>query len=215
MDRIDKICAYLNACKSFADVGCDHGYCTRYMLENKLCETAIISDISEKCLKKAETLLAGYIKSGAVKSVCCYGLEKIGCETEQVLIAGMGGEEIVNILKTAYIPRSFVFQPMRNLREVREFLLQNGASITADKPFESGGKYYYVIKGTKDGNFRNYSNAEMEFGQSLESAETVAYMRGELEKKRLYLERNLSAAARADIEKQVKFIEGVLSGETE
>lgn len=213
MNRIEKLCAYLEKCESFADIGCDHGYCTEYMLKNKLCKRTVISDISAKCLEKAEKLLYPYVKSGAVTSVCCNGLEKIDENTDEILIAGMGGEEIINILSSAYIPRLFVFQPMRNVREVREYLLKNGAEITVDEPFESGGKFYFVLKGRRRGVFRPYTQAELDFGQNLESAVTKAYMRGELEKKRLYLQRNLSGQARAEIESQAKYIEGALKGE--
>jgi len=213
MDRIKKLCAYLEKCESFADIGCDHGYCTEYMLESKLCKTATISDISAKCLEKAEKLLSVYIKNGAVKSVCCNGLEKIDEDTDEILIAGMGGEEIVNILTSSYIPKLFVLQPMRNMREVREFLLKNGAEITVDEPFDNCGKFYYVLKGRRGGNFRPYTDAELDFGQRLESPVTKAYVRGELEKKQLYLQRNLSGQARAEIENQAKYLEGVLKGE--
>lgn len=213
MNRIEKLCAYLEKCESFADIGCDHGYCTEYMLKNKLCKRAVISDISAKCLEKAEKLLYPYVKSGVVTSVCCNGLDKIDENTDEILIAGMGGEEIINILTSAYIPRLFVFQPMRNVREVREFLLKNDAEITTDEPFESGGKFYFVLKGRRCGVFRPYTQAELDFGQNLESAVTKAYMRGELEKKRLYLQRNLSGQARAEIESQAKYIEGALKGE--
>lgn len=215
MNRTEKLCKYLDCCESFADVGCDHGYCTRYMLDNKLCKTAVISDISAKCLAKAEKLLFSYIKSGAVTSVCCNGLEKIDESIEEILIAGMGGEELVSILKAAYIPRAFVLQPMRNVRSVREFLLSRGAQLTVDEPFECGGKFYYVIKGKRDGILRPYTQAELDFGQSLKSAEAKAYIRAELEKKRLYLSRNLSEKARADIQKQADYIQGVLDGEIE
>ena len=36
--RIDTLCSLLTPVKVFADVGCDHGYCTEYMLKNELCE---------------------------------------------------------------------------------------------------------------------------------------------------------------------------------
>lgn len=213
MDRIKKLCSYLSECESFADVGCDHGYCTLYMLKNDMCKTAVVSDVSRKCLKKAETLLKEFIKSGKVVSVCCNGLEKIDCNTEQILIAGMGGEEIINILKTAYIPRSFVFQPMKNERKLRKYLLDNGAEITADEPFECGGKYYFVIKGKKSGNKTQYSQAELDFGKNIKSAETKAYIGVELQKKLHYLERDLNAEARADIEKSIEYLKGVLQNE--
>ena len=60
--RIDTLCSLLAPAKVFADVGCDHGYCTEYMLENGLCEKAIFSDVSKGSLAKAEKLLASYVE---------------------------------------------------------------------------------------------------------------------------------------------------------
>ena len=45
--RIKTLCSLLEKTDVFADVGCDHGYCTQYMLESGLCERAIFSDISK------------------------------------------------------------------------------------------------------------------------------------------------------------------------
>ena len=213
MDRILKLCSYLEKCETFADVGCDHGYCTQYMLSNSLCEKAVISDISAKCLEKAENLLDEYIKCGKCIPVCCSGLKKINSLTELVLIAGMGGEEIVSILKSAFIPEKFVLQPMRNVREVREFLLNCGAEITRDEVFFSGGKYYFVICGRKSGNKSTYTPAQLEYGKGDICGDLGGYLREEIEKKRGYLERNLSENSRAKIQKNIKFIEGVLKGE--
>jgi len=215
MDRIKKLCAYLDNCRSFADVGCDHGYCTKYMVKNNLCKTAVISDISEKCLAKAEKLLKGYIESGTVQSVVCDGLQKIDEATDQILIAGMGGEELIQILSSAYIPRSFVFQPMKNLQKVREYLIANGAEITVDEPFESGGKFYFVIKGKRFGNPTHYTKAQLLFGKNLKGEVTKRYVRCELDKKRSYTLRRLCESDKTAIESEIKFMEGVLKGEIE
>lgn len=213
MDRIDKLCAYLTPCKTFADVGCDHGYCTRYMLKNSLCERAIISDISDKCLSKAQELLKDYIEDGKCIPVCCFGLEKIENSVDLVLIAGMGGEEITAILDAAYIPKNFVLQPMRNVREVREYLLKNGAEITCDDVFESGGKYYFVICGKKRGKKLNYTPTELMYGKGDVRGALGSFLKDELAKKQEYLTRNLSEASRVQILEQINLIEGILSGE--
>ena len=213
MDRINKLCAYLSPCKTFADVGCDHGYCTQYMLKNELCEKAIISDISEKCLSKAQNLLKEYIKNGKCIPVCCSGLEKIENSVDLVLIAGMGGEEITAILEAAYIPENFVLQPMRNVREVREYLLKNGAEITRDDVFESGGKFYFVICGKKSGKICAYTPAELQFGKGDINGALGGYLRDELSKKQEYLTRNLSDISRSQILEQINLIKGILNGE--
>lgn len=213
MDRINKLCRYLSPCRTFADIGCDHGYCTLYMLKNNLCEKAIVSDVSEKCLQKAETLLKKYVSSGKCIPVCCYGLEKIEKTTDLILIAGMGGEEIISILKSAYIPQNFVLQPMRNVRGVREYLLEQDAEITCDDVFESGGKYYFVISGKRQGNKSTYTPARLEFGYGDISGALGGYLREELLKKQSYLKRNLSAETRAVITESIKFIEEFMNGE--
>lgn len=140
MDRIKILCSYLESCKTFADVGCDHGYCTKYMLDNSLCESAVISDISAKSLEKAKVLLKNYLDCGKLSAVCCDGLEKV-FGADEVLIAGLGGEEILKILKEGYIPEKFVIQPMKNQKAVRKFLIESGAKITVDDIFSDGKNY--------------------------------------------------------------------------
>ena len=143
--RIRAICAELLPCGVFADVGCDHGYCTQYMLENGLCRRAVLSDISAASLGKAEKLLGSYIRAGIAASVCCAGLERVPRDTDEVLIAGMGGDEIADILEGGFLPPVLVLQPMRNARRVREFLLANGYALTRDFTFRDG-KFYDLLR---------------------------------------------------------------------
>ncbi len=210
MGRIEKLCGYLGECNTFADVGCDHGYCTRYMLDNGLCGRAFVSDISAKCLEKAEKLLEKHIACGRVTPVCCNGLEKIDPAVDLVLIAGMGGDEIAAILRAAFVPENFVFQPMKNARAVREFLLSAGAAITADEVFESGGKYYRVIKGARSGEGQQYSETQLEYGLDFKSESARGYLYEEYQKKLSYLERPLSGAARDKILAEARVLGGIL-----
>ena len=94
MDRISVICAHIPACRIFADIGCDHGYCTAYVLEKGLCEKAYVSDISAACLKKAETLLHNEIAAGRCMPVCADGLDGVR-DADCVLIADVLGVALV------------------------------------------------------------------------------------------------------------------------
>lgn len=168
--RIDTLCSLLKKTTSFADVGCDHGYCSKYMLENGLCEFAILSDISKGSLQKAETLLNEYIVQGKAKSVLGNGFFGVPKDTQEVLIAGMGGEEIVAILsheKYGFIPEIFVFQPMLNPEKLRAYLLENGGYIEKDYTFLADGKFYDVVVGRKrkDEEKQSYTEWEIEFGR--------------------------------------------------
>lgn len=171
MDRIGVINSYIDECELFADVGCDHGYCAEYALKSGKCKRAIISDISAKSLQKAQTLLAPYIKAGVCLPVCCDGLEKIDRSVNQVLIAGMGGMEIISVLQKSFIPEKFILQPMKNADKVRAYLLSQGCKITADDIFYDE-KFYFIIKGERGGGTPDnhngtpaYSDAELAFGR--------------------------------------------------
>lgn len=219
--RLKKLCALLERCERFVDVGCDHGYCTKYMLESGLCNSAVISDVSAKSLSKAEKLLDKYIAAGICTPVCCDGLSDVEPGDDFVLIAGMGGEEILKILKEAYIPRAFLFQPMKNARQLREFLLENGCSIEYDGIFAEkragAKKYYFAIKGRASGGHGNsYTPAQLAFGRdSLGTPELDELIKSELQKNLSYAEGNLSEASRREVEGRISFLKGVLNGETD
>jgi tRNA (adenine22-N1)-methyltransferase len=218
MDRIDALCGYLSPCHTFADVGCDHGYCTQYMLKNGLCERAYISDISPKSLQKAERLLKPFLEADRVKAVACFGLEQIPPSVDEVLIAGMGGEEIIDILKRGFIPEKFVFQPMKNAEKLRKFLLDSGCDLLRDDLFYCG-KYYFCMTGVRSGDKpltekRSYTQAELKFGKgSLHSPILYNYLAEEIAKKEGYLLSSMSETNRAAVVAEIDYLKGVQCGD--
>lgn len=147
MNRIKIIESQIPSCKVFADVGCDHGYVTELMLKHQKCQVAYITDISKKCLEKAENLLKDQIALNKCKSFVADGFTGVP-QPDTALIAGMGGEEIVKILKNSpYKIENLVLNPMKNFRLVREYLVNNGYKILTDFTFFSG-KYYQLIRAT-------------------------------------------------------------------
>lgn len=209
MNRIEKICSYLDRCELLTDVGCDHGYCTKYALDNGLCKYAQITDISAKSLSKAEALLNGYIANGACKSYCTDGLK--GIESfGQVLIAGMGGMEIIKIFSESGVPQKFVLQPMKNPEKVREYLLKSGCVISADDIFFCG-KYYFIIKGerkTANGAASSpYTKAQLIFGRdSLNNPVFTGFARAELKKLNSYLTHCTEGAAKIGVQERINFL---------
>lgn len=222
--RIETICSHLIRAETFADVGCDHGYCTEYMLEKGLCDFAIVSDVSARSLLKAEKLLARYVKSGRVRAVVGDGFFGVPKDTEEVLIAGMGGVEIVKILSDencGFLPQRFVFQPMHNGELLRRYLLENGGYIERDFTFRDGNKFYDLIAGrrTKQGESQFYTAEEAEFGRDNLSERPEAFLEW-VNKKLETIERYkreagdaLQEKSGAELEKRAEKLKGVLSGE--
>lgn len=226
--RIDTLCSLLNPCATFADVGCDHGYCSEYMLKNGLCGRAILSDVSKGSLAKAEALLAPYIRAGKAVSVLGDGFFGVPKDTEQVLIAGMGGSEIVHILaheKCGFMPKRFVFQPMHDGEKLRRYILANGGYIERDFTFFDG-KYYEVIVGGRmetsgqvcdEALQKPYTGAEYEFGRenlAVMGEAFISRMKKLIKNIDKYLsEPSLSEESKEELQKRKQRLQGVLQGE--
>ena len=162
-DRLEKIFALIPNCDTFADIGCDHGYIAEAMLKSGKAKKVIIADISAKCLQKAEQLLDESIKEGMAISVVSNGFEHVpACDT--ALIAGMGGEEICDIISSAKnLPSTLLLQPMKNCDKVRICAVKAGYKVQRDFMFKSSGKFYdllLLVKG-KD----SLNEEEIEFGR--------------------------------------------------
>lgn len=174
-DRLTKIFNRLPKCKVFADVGCDHGYIAKAMVQSGKCQRAIISDISAKCLDKAVQLLSKEIASGVVTAVVSDGFDGVlGCDL--ALIAGMGGEEICSIIsKASSLPEKLLLQPMKNCDKVRVTVVEKGYKIISDSVFFSAGKFYDLISLEKGCD--NLTQEEIEFGRDNVNKKNVDFIK--------------------------------------
>lgn len=221
--RIDTLCSLLTKSTTFADVGCDHGYCSEYVLKNQLCEKVYFSDVSKGSLAKAQALLAPYVDDGRAIAVLGDGFYGVPNTVEQVLIAGMGGSEIVWILsheKYGFMPKRFVFQPMHDSEKLRRYLLENGGYIERDFTFQDT-KFYDVIVGGKADEVHKtpaYSDAEYEFGRENLIVLPEAFVK-RTKKQIANVEKylripSLQETSKTELAEKKKRLEGALQGET-
>ena len=151
--------------KKIADVGCDHGKLVEYLLANNIVDSAIVSDISMPSLQKAIDLLSG--KGYNFKYICCDGL--IGYSQENIdecVISGMGGEEIVKIIKNSPIEiNSFVLSPQHNNIMVKEFMLSLGYTINFDIIINDKSKFYNIFRCEKSDDKVGFSRFNLHFGK--------------------------------------------------
>ena len=129
--RLNQLFSLISKCRTFADVGCDHGFISKMVLDTEKAEKVIISDISKPSLKKAENLLKNY--GDRVISVVSDGFNSYDDKPDQAIIAGMGGEEIIKILSSSeFVPDRLILNPMKNADKVRRFLHSVGYKILKD-----------------------------------------------------------------------------------
>lgn len=160
--RFNEIIAAIPQCELLADVGCDHGYVGIAALESGVARRVVFSDISAESLSKARENCPSSFAS-RVEFVCQNGLGQIAADC--AVIAGMGGLEIISVLKAAtFAPQTLVLQPMRNQADVRKFLQTNYA-VLSDKKFCDGKYYDLIVAEKKDGGCR-LTDDQIAFGLS-------------------------------------------------
>lgn len=191
--RLQLLFDEIENCEVFADVGCDHGYIAEAVLKSGKSEKVIISDISEKSLQKAKTLLCEKY-ADRVKAVVADGFDGIDDKLDEALIAGMGGEEIAGILTRAKnLPKRLILSPQHNSDKVRIVLLNLGYYIKKDTSFTDGKLYYLIVAEKFEGQFAEkstnnkqvYTDDEICFGRdniNTKNTDFAAYVLSEIDK---------------------------------
>ncbi len=209
--RLNEIFSLIPSCTCFADIGCDHGYLSNAIIRSGRAKKVIFSDISAKCLKKAEDLLAPFVERGVAEGIVSNGFEKLP-PVDCALIAGMGGEEIISIINGAKsLPEALVLQPMKNSEKVRVLLVSKGYKIVKDYTFFSEGKFYDVISAEKGEDF--LTEEEIYFGRTNLLVRPSAFLDKWNAKKqeiiRYLSEQNLGEKSRTELLAELKRIEKI------
>lgn len=179
--RLNKIYEMVD-CPVVADIGTDHGKLVGQLFVDDKIEKAYLTDISEKSLSKAKSLMQKLNcldKSTFIVSDGFDNMHGIN-ENYQAIIAGMGGEEIIKILsknKNKKNIESFILQPQKNVVNLREYLINNGYKIEKDVAVQDGTQFYFIIKAVFGADILSYE--ELHFGRTnlqQYSQDFVAYL---------------------------------------
>ncbi len=132
-----------------ADIGTDHGYLVCYLAERGIASYAYACDIGEKPLEKAHRLIQSRGLENMVEARLTNGLQGLPLDRiTHVVIAGMGGELIADILEACPDIRrgeiSFLLQPMTKAERLRRWLCQNGYELTSEEAV-AAGKFLYTV----------------------------------------------------------------------
>lgn len=132
-----------------ADVGTDHGYIPVSLRLTGAIEQAIASDIGREPLEHARRTAAEHGVDG-IDFRLCAGLEGIAPEEcDTVILAGMGGETIRDILAAAPWTRdgahTLLLQPQTKIEALRRWLCEQGYAVTRERFVRDKGKLYVVM----------------------------------------------------------------------
>lgn len=132
-----------------ADIGTDHGYIPKYLIDMNISKMVIASDISYNSLEKTISYVENLGYSRIIPRVG-NGLETIKhFEVDTVILSGMGGLLIKEILddnrtKSSSIT-NFILQANMASKELRHYLMETNFLIIDEELVYEDGKYYEII----------------------------------------------------------------------
>lgn len=178
------------------DVGTDHAYLAIHLVESKKAVKVIATDLREGPLDNASSNIKKYNCEETIETRLSDGLEEVrSSEVDDIIIAGMGGELIAEIIGSATWLKDrgkhLILQPMTMAEHLRRFLFNEGFRILEEKAVTSANKVYTVM--------------------------LVAFEGGDIRVSDLYpyigeLEKNLDDAAVQYVKKEIRDLNNKASG---
>ncbi len=216
-NRLEKVASLVKENDYVLDVGCDHALLDIYLLQTKKRVRAIASDIKEGPLVHAKENIKKYQLQDKIKVKLGNGIDTIEEEVNTIIISGMGGKNIVGILKykTNLMKKvdTLILSPNNDTEFVRKEICRLGFYIEEEilvlekkffypiLRFRRGKKHYRkedylfgpILRIRKDPSFHEYMKREKEVRQKLLQILPKNYMkkRWELKNEIKMIEKNL------------------------
>lgn len=167
--RLEKVASLVEDGSTILDVGCDHALLDVYLLQNKKDIRAIASDIKEGPLVQARENIKKYQLQSEIKVKQGNGIDPIEEGVDTVIISGMGGLNIVGILKYKMDllknVHTLILSPNNDVHQVRKEISKLGFYIDDEiLVFDKG--FFYPILRFKRGK-KKYRAEEYLFGPVL------------------------------------------------
>lgn len=147
--RLRAIAAWVKTGARLADVGTDHALLPLSLLRRGGIRAAIATDIHEGPLQRARANAAAQEAEG-IRFLLCDGLAGVEPgEVDCVVIAGLGGENIADILRRAGWVREGVqllLQPMSRAEVLHRALFDMGLRVLRERLVEDAGRVYPIIE---------------------------------------------------------------------
>lgn len=164
----------LQACADFvlpgeriADIGCDHGYLSLYLLQNNIASLAIAADVNEMPLQSAKSNAEKFGFSDRISFHLSDGVQNIPRNFDAMICAGMGADTIISILSAAPWLKSqkyrLIIQCQSKTPMLRRFLSENGWCINEERVLRDGRFLYTVMNILYEPNKAELSPAQCHF----------------------------------------------------
>lgn len=132
-----------------ADIGCDHGYLSIYLLREGIASSVIASDINEMPLRNAVQNAERFGVKERIRFYLSDGAKNIPRDFDTLICAGMGADTIMSILTASPWLRNhkyrLILQCQSKTPTLRKFLSDTGWHITEETVVQDGRFLYTVM----------------------------------------------------------------------
>lgn len=151
---------------AIADIGTDHGYIPVYLYKTGVIKSAVAADINEGPLSSCRALIEQENLGDVIKTRLSNGLQAVSSdEYDTIIIAGMGGELIADILSKKDVrDKHIILNPMTHPEIARKYLYDNGFVIDKDIIVEDAKHHYSVFDAHYTGVKENKSQSDYYLG---------------------------------------------------
>lgn len=158
--RLQAVVDLLDSHMAVADIGCDHGFVSIYLIQNGKADTCIAMDVKEGPLNSAKENIGSYGLQQRIELRLSDGAKALKwkeetaqarfLEVQAAILAGIGGRLTIKILEESLekfrAMEEVILQPQSEIGKVREFLERKDFFIIKEDMVCEDGKYYPIMK---------------------------------------------------------------------
>ena len=149
-DRLLACANFVKKGSRVADIGCDHGYLSLYLLQQGIASSVIASDVNAGPLESARRNAAKFGFQEKIEFYLSDGVRSIPRDFDTMVCAGMGADTMMSIIADAYDewladPKyTLILQCQSKRPELRQWLYDKGFRISRET-LAKDGKFVYSV----------------------------------------------------------------------
>ena len=134
-NRLKLIASLVDENSSIIDIGCDHALLDIFLVQNKKLKKVVASDNKKEPLNSALSNIKKNHLEDKIKLSLSDGLSNIESDIDTVIISGMGGELIKDILDPKYLKNvtTLILSPQSDIYNLRVHLNSIGYKFIEEK----------------------------------------------------------------------------------
>ena len=173
--RMYAVASLVTTGNRIADIGTDHAYIPIFLIQKQHIPSAIAMDVNDGPLMRATEHIREYALEDRIETRLSDGFQELKAgEADTAIIAGMGGNLVIRILKEHWnitcSLKECVLQPQSEIAKVRAFLLEEGFLFIEEDMALDDEKYYPMMKVVPPSQKRNpevWTETQLRFGKLL------------------------------------------------